>query len=194
MRKARRQGTCSVLPASDDGSGARRAPEGKGRLPMKFSLDTEKYEDIMLRLDPDTTTLEDFEELCFALAAFYVVFCKQLGLDEEKACGLFSEFCQPWVARDVEAMLSEGTLGGVLNGELNEFARRMRSAGFSEEEVENIVALVREAGRSICVMSPVMTAFEPKPIRVRNIFICSREVFCASSRMIKLSSRVRPRM
>ena len=49
-------------------------------------------------------------------------------------------------------------------------------------------------GRSICVTSPVMTTREPKPMRVRNIFICSREVFCASSRMMKLSSSVRPRM
>ena len=54
--------------------------------------------------------------------------------------------------------------------------------------------LVLSAGRSICVMSPVMTTFEPKPMRVRNIFICSREVFCASSRMMKLSSSVRPRI
>ena len=44
-------------------------------------------------------------------------------------------------------------------------------------------ALVR--GRSICVMSPVTTIFELKPSRVRNIFICSGVVFCASSRMMK---------
>ena len=50
------------------------------------------------------------------------------------------------------------------------------------------------AGRSIWVISPVMTIFDPKPRRVRNIFICSREVFCASSKMIKESSRVRPRI
>ena len=49
-------------------------------------------------------------------------------------------------------------------------------------------------GRSICVMSPVTTIRELKPRRVRNIFICSEVVFCASSRMIKLSSSVRPRM
>ena len=49
-------------------------------------------------------------------------------------------------------------------------------------------------GRSTCVMSPVTTTFEPKPRRVRNICICSGEVFCASSRMMKLSFSVRPRM
>ena len=43
-------------------------------------------------------------------------------------------------------------------------------------------------------MSPVMTAFEPKPRRVRNIFICSDVVFCASSRMTNASLSVRPRM
>ena len=36
------------------------------------------------------------------------------------------------------------------------------------------------------------TIREPKPIRVKNIFICSRVVFCASSRMMKLSSSVPP--
>ena len=40
--------------------------------------------------------------------------------------------------------------------------------------------------RSIWVISPVTTALVPKPILVRNIFICSGVVFCASSRIIKL--------
>ena len=47
-------------------------------------------------------------------------------------------------------------------------------------------------GRSICVTSPVTTIFELKPRRVRIIFICSGVVFCASSRMMKLSLSVRP--
>jgi hypothetical protein len=34
----------------------------------------------------------------------------------------------------------------------------------------------------------------PKPSRVRNIFICSAVVFCASSRMTNASLSVRPRM
>src|SRR5664280_1064450 len=49
-------------------------------------------------------------------------------------------------------------------------------------------------GRSIWVTSPVTTILEPNPNRVRNIFICSGEVFCASSRMMKASLRVRPRI
>ena len=43
-------------------------------------------------------------------------------------------------------------------------------------------------------MSPVTTIFEPNPSRVRNIFICSGVVFCASSRMTNESLSVRPRM
>ena len=39
-------------------------------------------------------------------------------------------------------------------------------------------------------MSPVTTIFDPKPSRVRNIFICSPVVFCASSRMMNASLSV----
>ncbi len=53
---------------------------------------------------------------------------------------------------------------------------------------------VRGSGRSTWVMSPVITTLEPNPRRVRNIFICSGEVFWASSRTMKASFRVRPRM
>jgi hypothetical protein len=42
-------------------------------------------------------------------------------------------------------------------------------------------------------MSPVMTALT-QPSRVRNIFICSDVVFCASSRITNASFKVRPRM
>src|ERR671919_236406 len=50
------------------------------------------------------------------------------------------------------------------------------------------------AGRSTWVTSPVTTTLDPKPSRVRNICICSGVVFCASSRMMNESLRVRPRM
>ena len=43
-------------------------------------------------------------------------------------------------------------------------------------------------------MSPVITAFDPNPSRVRNIFICSDVVFWASSRITNESFSVRPRM
>src|ERR687886_205872 len=49
-------------------------------------------------------------------------------------------------------------------------------------------------GRSICVLSPVMTALEFTPRRVKNIFICALVAFCDSSRMTNASASVRPRM
>ncbi len=52
----------------------------------------------------------------------------------------------------------------------------------------------RWAGRSVWVTSPVMIILELKPSLVRNIFICSGEVFWASSRITQASLRVRPRM
>ena len=49
-------------------------------------------------------------------------------------------------------------------------------------------------GKSICVRSPVTTILELNPCRVSTIFICSAVLFCASSRIMKLSFKVRPRM
>ena len=43
-------------------------------------------------------------------------------------------------------------------------------------------------------MSPLTTILELKPWRVITIFICSGVLFWASSRMMKLSFSVRPRM
>ena len=54
--------------------------------------------------------------------------------------------------------------------------------------------LVAPLGRSTWLTSPVTTQRLPKPMRVRNIFICSGVVFCASSRMTKAWFSVRPRM
>ena len=42
--------------------------------------------------------------------------------------------------------------------------------------------------------SPVITHREPKPMRVRNISICSGVVFCASSKITNAFPSVRPRM
>ncbi|MOA50670.1 hypothetical protein D3C78_1737200 [compost metagenome] len=49
-------------------------------------------------------------------------------------------------------------------------------------------------GRSIWVTSPVITILDPKPSRVKNIFICSGVEFWASSIMMNESSSVRPRI
>ena len=50
--------------------------------------------------------------------------------------------------------------------------------------------LIRSFGKSTCVISPVTTIREPKPKRVRNIFICCGVVFWASSRITNASFKV----
>ena len=49
-------------------------------------------------------------------------------------------------------------------------------------------------GKSICEGSPVIKTLVFSPIRVRNILSCALVAFCASSRMTKALSSVRPRM
>ena len=53
---------------------------------------------------------------------------------------------------------------------------------------------VTRGGKSICVLSPLTTILELLPKRVKNIFICSAVVFCASSKITNAFSSVRPRI
>jgi 2-keto-4-pentenoate hydratase/2-oxohepta-3-ene-1,7-dioic acid hydratase in catechol pathway len=46
----------------------------------------------------------------------------------------------------------------------------------------------------VIFLKPNTSVIGPNPRRVRNIFICSADVFCASSKIIKASFNVRPRM
>ena len=77
----------------------------------------------------------------------------------------------------------------VLAGEVAE-----RDVGGSLQDGAHVRQARDAAGRSVWDTSPVTTIFEPKPSRVKNIFICSGVEFCASSKMMKLSFKVRPRM
>ena len=70
--------------------------------------------------------------------------------------------------------------------------RRTTSSSPSRMPCTTRRPLAVPVGRSTWVTSPVTTIVDPKPSRVRNIFICSAEVFWASSRMMNASLRVRP--
>ena len=54
-------------------------------------------------------------------------------------------------------------------------------------------AAASRSGRSICVVSPVTTILELKPAGEDHLHLLG-VLFCASSRMMKLSFNVRPRM
>ena len=77
----------------------------------------------------------------------------------------------------------------------------LEARGFSAEidDAKNVRCGwgVEESGEIAVVMAHIDTVFpdlEPMPMRVKNIFICSGVVFCASSKMIKAWFKVRPRM
>jgi hypothetical protein len=95
------------------------------------------------------------------------------GIDEVDAEGV--------VFVGMDDALDEGVADDVAAGELDEgdpFDVAEGVAGFDE-------AGGFMGGRSIWVISPVTTALEPKPRRVRNMNICSMVQFWASSRMMK---------
>ena len=121
---------------------------------MKFTFDTEKMEDMNLRFDREANLEDNILDLCFGMGALYIDFCMQLGLDAEDATNLL-EVYQSCMARNVEDMLSKGLLDsededdesdGVSDEEIDELERGMTAAGFSEEEISNIVDLVQDAG------------------------------------------------
>src|SRR6185437_3785709 len=67
---------------------------------------------------------------------------------------------------------------------------------YARDALQRIERIAQPApgARSTWLRSPVTTMRVPSPIRVRNIFICTGVVFCASSRMTKECASVRPRM
>lgn len=80
-----------------------------------------------------------------------------------------------------------------------DYIRRKRKEGlehlgFLHLFVATYVRMLSQCPALNRFISAVITILEPKPSLVRNIFICSLDVFWASSSIIKLSSRVRPRI
>ena len=118
---------------------------------MKFYLNTDKCEDIKLSFNRNADLEENILDFCFGISALYTDFCMQLGLDQDQARSLL-EVCQSCMTRNVEELLAKGLLDdeedddGVSDEELDELEHAMRAAGFSTEEISNIVDLVQDAG------------------------------------------------
>ena len=121
---------------------------------MLFHLDTENCENIKLRFNPDGNLEENILEFCFGMSALYTDFCMQLGLDQDQARSLL-DVVQSCMTRDVEEILSHGLLDsddeeddgtdGVSDDEIDELEQAMTDAGFSSEEIQNIITLVKDA-------------------------------------------------
>lgn len=108
----------------------------------------------MLTFNPDEDPQKSIYDLCYGLSVMYTEFCVQLGLDEEDARNLLF-VCQSFMTKNVEEYISNGILeqdaesdeaDGVSDEDLDALKKSMTAAGFSEEEVQNITALVQDAG------------------------------------------------
>lgn len=122
---------------------------------MLFHLDTENCENIRLRFNPTGNLEENILEFCFGMSALYTDFCMQIGLDQDQSRSLL-DVVQSCMTRDVEEILSHELLDsdddeddgtdGVSDDEIDELGQAMTDAGFSNEEIQNIINLVKDAG------------------------------------------------
>lgn len=122
---------------------------------MLFHLDTENCENIRLRFNPNGNLEENILEFCFGMSALYTDFCMQIGLDQDQSRSLL-DVVQSCMTRDVEEILSHGLLDsdddeddgtdGVSDDEIDELGQAMTDAGFSNEEIQNVINLVKDAG------------------------------------------------
>ena len=79
----------------------------------------------------------------------------QIGLDQDQSRSLL-DVVQSCMTRDVEEILSHGLLDsdddeddgtdGVSDDEIDELGQAMTDAGFSNEEIQNVINLVKDAG------------------------------------------------
>ena len=121
---------------------------------MMFHVDTKNCENIKLCFNPDGELEENILEFCFGMSALYTDFCMQLGLDQDQSRSLL-DVVQSCMTRDVEEILSQGLLDSddeedetndVSDDELDELEQAMTAAGFSVQEIQNIITLVKDAG------------------------------------------------
>ena len=122
---------------------------------MRFSLDSENYEDIHIEITDKEQKgeLQDvIQEFCFGMASFFVDFASQLNCDTEKARGL-KDVCISCINRNIEHILDNGILEDDDNSDddlseddLDELLEGLRAADFSEEEIDSVIELVKSFG------------------------------------------------
>ena len=120
---------------------------------MKFSLDTDHYEDLRLSFsesDFSSDVSEVIEEFCFAMASFFVDLAMKLNCDANQAANL-KGVCLPCIGGNIDLMLKQGVVKSaddepVSEEELDVLMQGMKANGFSQEEIETVVRLVKDRG------------------------------------------------
>lgn len=120
---------------------------------MKFALDTNNCENIKLEITD--TESEDIasaiQEFCFGMSSFFVDFLMKLGCDTEEKAKKLQEVCISCMDRNLDVMIKDVLLddkvsSNELESDIEMLKSEMKSRGFSDKEIENIVDLVRDSG------------------------------------------------
>lgn len=119
---------------------------------MKLILDTENIENMQLvlteedRAKPQEQLMEEFE---YAMSSFFVSFCLKNNWDTEKAKEMKQSIFTK-IDRHIANMFSQGVLEPanetVDEAYLKELHDQMAEAGFDEDEIEQMVELVKKYG------------------------------------------------
>ena len=119
---------------------------------MKLILDTENIENMQLVLTeddkakPQEQLMEEFE---YAMSSFFVSFCLKNNWDTEKAKEMKQSIFTK-IDRHIANMFSQGVLEPanetVDEAYLKELHDQMAEAGFDEDEIEQMVELVKKYG------------------------------------------------
>ena len=122
---------------------------------MIIKLDTNDYEGISLTItdeERENGTVDLIQEFCYAMAALFTDFSMKLNCDTEQAKGL-KDVCLSCIERNIDSILDEGVLEydddeeEVIDAEeIDELKDRLTEAGFDNEEIQNIIALVENSG------------------------------------------------
>lgn len=118
---------------------------------MKFYFDSDNYESIKLEISEQERQngMENIiQEYCFAMASFFVYFSMKLDLDTEQAKSLqkvcFS--CIEILTDDmIEKVILDDETDDVSEEQLTDLADKLAENGFSQDEIENILELVKES-------------------------------------------------
>lgn len=122
---------------------------------MIIKLDTNNYEDISLTItdeERENGTVDLIQEFCYAMAVLFTDFSMKLNCDTEQSKGL-KDVCLSCIERDIDFILDEGVLEDYDDGEevvdaeeIDELKDQLTDAGFDDEEIQNIIALVENSG------------------------------------------------
>ncbi|MDO4178117.1 MAG: hypothetical protein Q4D21_02910 [Phascolarctobacterium sp.] len=121
---------------------------------MKFTLDTNDYENIQLVLtDEDRAKCADElqEEFEYAMSSFFVSFCLKNNWDTETAKSMKQSIFTK-IDRHIANMFAQGILEPQAETEtvdevyLEDIKKQMEESGFAPDEIQQMLKLVQEHG------------------------------------------------